>query len=114
MIHSRMIPRIISSNRRKINTDINRLAESDIGSKSIQKLGFLTPKVRDALQIIGVASSVAALTFQTTVLYPWHEKISEDVKSLAHIVSFPPPTCPYNKTALALYPHEFDKYIKQR
>ena len=111
MIHSRMIPRIISSNRRKINTDINRLAESDIGSKSIH-LGFLTPKVRDILQIIGVVSSVAALTFQTTVLYPWHEKISEDVKKLAHIVSLPPPTCPYNKTALALYPHEFDKYIK--
>lgn len=100
-----MIPRIISSNRRKINTDIKRLAESDIGSKTIH-LGFLTPKVRDILQIIGVASSVAALTFQTTVLYPWHEKISEDVNNLAHKIT--PSSYSYNK---AIYPHEFDKYV---
>ena len=93
-----MIPRIISSNRRKINTDINRLAESD-------NLGFLTPKVRDILQIIGVASSVAALTFQTTVLYPWHKKISKDVNNLTHNT----PSCPMGKV---IYPHEFDKYIK--
>jgi len=109
MIYSRIIPRIISSNRRKINTDINRLAESDIGSQSIQKLGGITPKIRDVLQIIGVISSVAAVTFQTTVLYPWHEKISEDVNNLAKIVSLTPPSCPIGK---AIYPHEFDKYIK--
>jgi hypothetical protein len=107
MIYSQMIPRIISSNRRKINTDINRLAESDIGSKSIH-LGFLTPKVRDILQIISVASSVAAITFQTTVLYPWNAKISENINNLSQKI-LPPTSCPMGK---AIYPHEFDKYVK--
>ena len=59
--------------------------------------GLFNQKTRDIFQVIGVTTGIATLTFQTTVLYPWHERLSEDIlelenrvemSSIIHIVFF--------------------------
>jgi hypothetical protein len=39
-------------------------------------------KHRDFVQLISLVASVGALTFQTTVLYPWHNTLSEQIEEL--------------------------------
>jgi hypothetical protein len=40
------------------------------------------PKFMKRLAVFGTIVSSSALLFQTTVLYPWHEEISKDVRDL--------------------------------
>jgi putative IMPACT (imprinted ancient) family translation regulator len=42
----------------------------------------LSQKARDVLQVVGVATAIASITFQITVLYPWHTQISAEVNTL--------------------------------
>jgi hypothetical protein len=39
-------------------------------------------KHRDFVQLISLVASVGALTFQTTVLYPWHNTMSIQINEL--------------------------------
>ena len=42
----------------------------------------LGPKARLWMPIIGTSVAVTALIFQTCVLYPWHEELNEEMKTL--------------------------------
>jgi hypothetical protein len=41
-------------------------------------------KVRYSLPFINLAVSTTALLFQTTILNPWHNKISKEIQSLTN------------------------------
>lgn len=55
---------------------------------------LLSATARDVLQIVGVTTTLVALTFQMTVLYPWHERISAQIESYEHSIRS---TCMNNK-----------------
>lgn len=46
------------------------------------------------LFITNMSISISSLAFQITVLYPWHEEISKDIRNLSNKISqlLPPST----------------------
>ena len=45
-----------------------------------------SPKWMKYLPIIALVISICALTFQVTVLYPWHEELSREFVKLARLM----------------------------
>jgi len=54
---------------------------------------LLSATARDVLQIVGVTTTLVALTFQMTVLYPWHERINAQIESYEHSTRCSRSTC---------------------
>lgn len=46
-------------------------------------------KHRDMVQLISLVGSVSALTFQTTVLYPWHCQLSKQMEDMKQAFGVP-------------------------
>ncbi len=48
----------------------------------ITKYFFKEQKHRDFISLLALCTSVTALTFQITVLHPWHLELSKEFKEL--------------------------------